>query len=263
MIPLPQTVFLNSIDCFLLIFCRMTGLFVIAPIFGRRNLPVYAKIGFSFLLALILTQTINIQDLQYNDNLWMYAVLVAKEFIVGIVIGYVSYMVFTAIMFAGQIIDTQAGFGIVNVIDPMSNIPVPITANFYFILSMLVFLLVNGHHALIKALFDSFKLIPVGEAAFTPNMMNDVLRIMTGTFILGFKIAGPVVGTILVTDIALGVISKTIPQMNVFVVGMPAKVILGMLTIVITIPVFISILDIVINGVNSEMFNIVQSMVVR
>lgn len=257
---LPVGILLNGFDAFILIFVRMTGLFVIAPIFGRRNIPIYFKIGFSFMLALILVNTITVPKLDYSNSIYGYTLLVLKEFLVGITIGYVSYLAFTAIYMAGQIIDMQVGFGMVNVLDPVSNIQVPITSNFYFIMSMLVFLSFNGHHALIRALFDSYNIIPIGTAAFNNNLMNDIIHVFGNIFIIGFKISAPVLAAILITDVALGVVSKSVPQLNFFVIGMPLKIFLGLIVIVITIPMFISMVDVIINGMNSEMYNFIKDM---
>ena len=132
---IPAGLIINGFDMFLLVFVRMTGLFVVAPIFGRKNIPTYFKIGFSFFIALILVNTTAVQVAQYDDNLLSYALLIAKEFIVGLSIGFVAYLVFTAIYIAGEVIDMQIGFGIVNVLDPVSNIQVPVTSNVYFIIS--------------------------------------------------------------------------------------------------------------------------------
>jgi flagellar biosynthetic protein FliR len=257
---IPLGVVFNSIEAFLLIFVRMTGLFVVTPIFGRRNIPVYFKVGFSFLLALILMNTIPAKEIEYGNSIYGYALLVAKEFLTGIVLGYVAYLVFTAVYLAGQIIDMQIGFGVVNVVDPMSNIQVPITSNFYFILSMMVFLMGNGHHALIRALFESYKFIPLGGAVFNNNLLNDILRVFADTFTIGFKICAPIVATTLITDVALGVISRTIPQLNVFIVGMPAKIVFGLAIMLITIPVFLSLTGVLMNEMNTEMANFMKDM---
>lgn len=238
---IPLGIMTGGFDVFLLIFVRMTGLFVIAPIFGRRNVPVYLKIGFSLLMALILVNTITIPRLDYNNNIFQYALFVFREFMVGITIGYVSYLAFTAIYLAGQLIDMQVGFGMVNVLDPVSNIQVPLTSNFYFILSMLVFLGVNGHHLLIKGLFDSFEIVPIGTAVFNQVLMQDIVRMFGNVFIIGFKISAPVVAAILISDVALGIISKSVPQLNVFIVGMPLKIALGLAVILLTIPIFASV----------------------
>lgn len=136
---IPFGILLNSVELFLLIFVRMTGLFVTAPIFGRRNIPVYYKVGFAFITAILASSVIRVDHVINTDNFLIFALYILKEFLVGIVIGFVAYAVFTCIYLAGQIIDMQIGFGMVNVFDPMSNIQIPITANLYFILAMIIF----------------------------------------------------------------------------------------------------------------------------
>ncbi|MCX8130309.1 MAG: flagellar biosynthetic protein FliR [Clostridia bacterium] len=257
---IPVDLFLSGFDSFLLVFVRMTGLFVIAPIFGRRNVPTYLKIGFAFFLAIILVSNVSLQKPSQFDNIYGFLLLVFKEFMVGITLGYISYLIFTAIYIAGQLIDMQVGFGMVNVLDPVSNIQIPITSNFYSIISMLVFLMLNGHHALIKALFDSYEYVPLGGAVFSEALLNDVIRIFSEAFVLGFRISAPILAAILITDIALGVISKTVPQLNVFVVGMPLKIILGLLIMIVTIPAFVAFIEVLVNGMNGEMFNFMKHM---
>ncbi len=257
---IPFDILQSGIEIFLLVFVRMTGLFVIAPIFGRRNVPTYLKIGFAFFLALILVSTTSLNVPDYNATIIGFILIVFKEFMVGIVLGYVSYLIFTAIYIAGQIIDMQIGFGMVNVLDPVSNIQVPVTSNFYFIISMMVFLMFNGHHLLIKALFDSYNHIPLGGALFGSELMNDVMRVFGDVFVIGFKISAPILIAILVTDVALGVISKTVPQFNVFVVGMPLKILIGLIVMIITVPAFVAFIEVLINGMNSEMLNFMKDM---
>jgi flagellar biosynthetic protein FliR len=251
---------LNSIDIFLLVLTRMTGLFVVAPIFGKRNIPAYFKVALAFFMAIILVNTQNPGLTEKYSNLWGFGFLIAKELLVGITIGYVSYIIFTSIYVAGQLIDMQIGFGMVNVLDPLSNIQIPVTANFYYIISMMLFLLGNGHHILINALFDSFKIVPLGTAVFSDALMSDVLRIFGSIFSIGFRISAPVLATILVTDIALGIMAKAVPQLNVFVVGMPMKIIIGLLVMVLTFTTFVAIIEGLTGDVAKEMLRFLNDM---
>ena len=257
-LPIPAGVFLNGIDAFLLIFIRMTGLFVVAPIFGRRNIPAYLKIGFSFFSALILINTIILPPPDYYGGILNFASLAIKEFMVGITIGFVAYLAFTAIYIAGEIIDMQIGFGIVNVIDPVSNIQVPITSNLYFIISMIVFLAVNGHHVLIKALFDSYTTIPLGGAVFDARIADGLIKAFGSIFFIGFKIAAPIIAAILITDVTLGTVSKMVPQLNVFVIGMPLKIFIGIVIVMLTIPMFILILESIFKVMDNSMLNFIK-----
>lgn len=257
---IPLNTFMNGIEVFILVFIRMSGLFIIAPIFGRRNIPAYYKIGFSALLALILVNTITVPVNDDYSNIYGYTFLVVKEFVVGLTIGFAAYIVFSGIYIAGQLIDMQIGFGMVNVLDPLSNIQVSVTTNFYFIISMLIFLSVNGHHLLIQALFDSYKWIPLGGAVYNNNLLNDIIKVTGNMFLIGFKIAAPVVAAILVSDLALGIISRTVPQLNVFVVGMPLKIVLGIAVIIITIPAFAGFIHTLVREMDQGTLNFIKDM---
>jgi flagellar biosynthetic protein FliR len=252
--------FILNLNVFFLVLVRVTGLFVVAPIFGRRNIPTYYKVGFSFFIALIMMNTISVGALENFTNVWEFAPLVLKEFIVGVALGYVGYIVFSSIYIAGQIIDMKIGFGVVNVVDPQSNIQVPITANFYTTITMLIFLMSGGHHLIIRALHQSYNMVSIGEASFTTILMEDILRLFGSVFSIGFKIAVPIVAAVFVADIGLGIIAKTVPQLNVFVVGMPLKIAMGFAIIFITIPAFMGIVNLLTRGLDSEMYSFLQSL---
>ncbi len=257
---IPFDMFLNNIELFLLVFVRMTGLFVTAPIFGRRNMPVYFKVGFAFTAALLMANVIKVDHIIDTENFMVYALYIIKEFLVGLIIGYIAYAVFTSIYIAGQIIDMQIGFGMVNVMDPLSNIQVPITANLYFILAMIIFLVTNGHHMLIKALYQSFTIVPLGSAVIGPGMMDSVIEVFQEMFSVGFKIAAPIVAAVIITDVVLGIISKTIPQMNVFILGMPLKILIGIIIIMLTIPAFIYVVAMLTDNMNIDIFKFIRAM---
>lgn len=221
----------------------MTGLFVIAPIFGRNNIPRYFKVGFSFFTALILASTTGMENIEVQETILAYALLIIREFLVGLSIGFIAYISYNAIYIAGEIVDMHIGFGMVNVLDPVSNIQVPVTSNIYFIISMLLFLLINGHHMLIKALFDSFTTLPVGTAVFDAGLADGLMEVFSAIFSTGFKIAAPVIAATFMCEIALGTISRMVPQLNIFIVGMPLKIVIGLVVLLITIPIFVDVME--------------------
>lgn len=251
---IPLNFLLDMWDVFLLIFIRITGLFVVAPVFGRQNLPAYYKIGFSFIMAIILSYTIKNPSLGSYTSILSYILLVAKEFIIGLTLGYISYFILTSIYLAGQMIDLHIGFGMVSVFDPETNIQIPVTANFYFILTMLVFLAIDGHHLIIYTLTESFEILPIGSRlAIEQPLMDFVLKLFGSVFAISFKIAAPVTAAVLIADLALGVIAKAVPQVNVFIVGLPLKIILGLGIILITLTAFRGIIHVLMGGMGEEM----------
>lgn len=221
----------------------MTGLFVIAPIFGRNNIPRYFKVGFSFFTALILASTTGMENIEVQETILANALLIIREFLVGLSIGFIAYISYNAIYIAGEIVDMHIGFGMVNVLDPVSNIQVPVTSNIYFIISMLLFLLINGHHMLIKALFDSFTTLPVGTAVFDAGLADGLMEVFSAIFSTGFKIAAPVIAATFMCEIALGTISRMVPQLNIFIVGMPLKIVIGLVVLLFTIPIFVDVME--------------------
>jgi flagellar biosynthetic protein FliR len=225
----------ENFDAILLVLIRMSGLFILSPVFGRQNMPALFKVGFAFFLTLIyITATENLA-VDYQESMVLYVIYVIKELAIGIVMGYVTYIVMSGIYLAGQIIDNQIGFGYANVLDPITNIQVPLTSNFYYTYIILIFLLINGHHMIIRALFYSYKVIPLGQLTFSSDVIQELGSLMAEMFGIALRISAPIIAAVFIADVVLGVLSKTIPEMNVFVLGMPIKVMLGLIIITITI----------------------------
>lgn len=254
MTTLPLDSIFNLWTIFLLVLVRITGMFFMSPIFGRGNLPSYFKIGFSFMFSIIVAQSIPVVDLSVYTTLASYVFLIGKELLIGIMLGFISYLVFSSIYIAGQMIDMRIGFGMVSVFDPLSNIQIPITADFYAIIATLMMLVTDSHHLLIRAMVESFTLLPIGEAQFSGVLLKQVVDLFTQVFLLGFKIAAPVTAVILITDLSLGIISKSMPQLNVFMLGMPIKIILGLSVILITLTAFRGVVNVIIQGTYEEIY---------
>lgn len=225
-----------SVSVFIIIIFRITGIFVAAPFFSHSRIPIMVKIGFSILIAAILAPgLIPAASLNIN-NYSQLAFYGASEFIIGIIIGFVGFIYFTTLYLAGTIIDTQIGFGMVNVMDPQTNSQVPIIGSFYNIMFILIFIAVNGHHFFIRILIHSYRLLPIGRGiAFNEDLISHITLIMTEIFIFAVKLGAPVLATILIANVLLGILARTMPQMNVFIVGMPLKIGVGLMTTLITL----------------------------
>lgn len=240
----------SQYQLFLLVLVRTSGIFIFSPFFSSQNVPNIMKIGLSFSVSLIITSTLSIAT-DFSNEILM--ILILKELMVGIIIGFIAYAFFSAFYVMGQIVDMKIGFGMANVIDPQNKIQVPLMGNFYYILSFLLLMSINGHHLIISALVDSYNFLPIGGFKYTGDTMNLLVNSLSKSFEIGFKLSTPIVAIIFLTDIVLGIISKTIPQMNVFVVGMPLKVLIGLLIILISMPIFFtainSIFDLIINDI--------------
>lgn len=249
---------LAKYEIFLLILIRTSGIFVVSPFFSSQNIPNILKAGFSFMLSILLTLSL---DIEPNIVETTFVVLVVKELMVGLIIGFISYAFFSTFYVMGQIIDMKIGFGMVNVIDPQHRVQVPLMGNFYYILAFLLFLTINGHHVVINGLIDSYKFISIGGFTFKLDTGFYLVDILSKSFITGFKLSAPIVGTIFLTDLLLGIMARTIPQMNVFVVGLPLKILIGLIIIGLSIPVFYSITTGLFNNTVEEIYNFLNSFV--
>lgn len=227
-----ESINLQALPGFLLVLIRVTSFFVTLPIFSYRNVPTRHKVAFSFFLALIMYFTIPIPEITVNAE---YFLLMLKEAAVGIAVGLLAYIVIGAIQIAGGFIDFQMGFAIANVIDPQTGAQSPLIGQYLYMITMLFILAVNGHHLMIDGVFYSYDFIPIdhflplqdeGWIAFVIDAFNQM-------FVIAFLMAIPVVGCLFLVDVALGIIARTVPQLNVFVVGLPLKIFIGLSVLVI------------------------------
>lgn len=229
----------DRVPVFLLILLRISGFIVISPIFGRRNIPAALKFGFALLLTYALILTVPYEENSYlTINLFGYGLKCMNETLLGAAIGYVNFLFFSAVLIAGEWIDTNTGFGMVNIFDPYINTQMPLMGNFLNMLLILVFFAVDGHHWLIRMLNATFINIPPGDAVLNTSLGLTMVNFFVSAFLLGAKIAMPVIAVALISEAALAIIMRTVPQMNVFVVGIPLKVMLGLFILMLTLPLY-------------------------
>lgn len=236
------TALLQETDKILILLARFSGL-MLAPIFSAKNIPLIWKTSLTLFLTYFgwsmgLANNYQAPDLGLN----LFLVLIS-EFLIGLMLSLVTLFIFAAIQLAGHEMDFQMGFGIVQVMDPLSGTQVPVIGNFYYILAMLIFLQIDGHHLFIKALVSSYQHIPIGGFAVRGGVAQQLVLFFGELFATGLKLSLPLVGTLIVVDVILGIVSRTVPQMNIFMVGMPAKIIIGFGVLFVTLPLFIHLLN--------------------
>lgn len=252
------TLLQNQLGFFLLIFARLSGIFTSAPIFGARNVPLLVKAGLSLMISYILLPLLFQSQLTIPDALLPYAAVAIGEFLIGLIMGFACSFIFYGIQTAGTLLDTQIGFGMVNVIDPQFGQQVPLIGNFKYILAILVFLTTNSHHLFLAAIVYSFKSIPITQAVFSPVLTDIIVDMVIAVFIVALKISLPVLISLLLTDVALGILARTMPQMNIFVVGMPGKIIVGIFVLSLALPVYIAFLEVVFSEGFHNMYRLLE-----
>lgn len=234
---------IRQIDLFLLVLGRVIGVFVIAPVFGGQRIPGAVRVGFTVMVAGLVTMVFPVKVSIPRDMIY-YTLGLITEFLIGFMIGFAMYLVFVAVQVAGQLIDMQMGFSIVNVLDPQSGVQIPLIGNFQYLMALLILLSLNGHHLILAALVKSYDFIPLLGGHLVGPVTETLLRMFSGLFVTAIKIAAPVVGSLLVTDVALGIIARTVPQMNVFIVGMPAKIAIGLVILILILSLYVWLLGV-------------------
>lgn len=252
----------NQWQLFLLVLTRVSGIFIIAPFFGNRNISVKIRVYAAFFISLILFPAVSHSSVSIAlpELLFPYAYLVFSELFIGWIIGLVAMIVFSAVQMSGQILDMQIGFGMVNVLDPTSGQQMPIVGIFNYNLAVIVFLITNGHHLLLTGLYESFQLIPITGLAVSTQIVSLIIDLVSGAFGVALKISLPVVIAILLSDVALGILARTMPQMNIFIVGLPAKIMVGIFVLMIGLPFYIMFLEVIFNGMLGNIYAAFRAM---
>jgi flagellar biosynthetic protein FliR len=246
----------------LLIFCRITAFFVVAPLFSSRTVPVKFKVGVAFFMTLMTFSTLGMEEPIPIDS--TYFVSIFREILVGLVLGYLAFLFFTAVQVAGSFIDFQIGFALANVIDPMTGAQAPIFGNFKYYLAILIFLSINAHHFLIQGIMRSYDFVPLyGEffTRFESGSISDFLvQSFAHMFLAAFQIAAPFIVVIFMLDLILGFMAKTTPQLNIFVVGIPLKILVGFVVFLFTSGGLIYLFQDLFEDMFNAMYELMQLM---
>lgn len=229
---------LDQFHVFLLILLRVSALLVVAPIFGHRLLLARAKIGLAAMISLLVFPLVADRAPAVPPGLLAYGVMMVREIAMGLVLGFAVLLLFIGVQFAGQLAGLQMGFGIINVIDPQSESEVSVIGQFLNILAILTVLVTDGHHLILRGLFASFDVVPLGGAFLRPPLMEKLIALSAQVFVVAVKISAPILITLLLISVALGILSRTVPQMNVFMVGFPVQVAAGLLVLLVSMPLF-------------------------
>ena len=227
---------LANYSTFLFVLVRTGSILFTAPIFGAMNVPMQVKFGLTLLLAILLTPLTPAVALPAA----MTGVIIslAGEVLIGASIGLAVKFIFTGIEYAGQVASFQMGIGMASAYDPINSAQITVLGKFLSILTLLIFLTVNGHLMVILALKKSFDVIPAYGFTLSGELMEGLIIFSKEIFILGLKFAAPVLAILIFVHIAMGIMARTVPQLNMFAVGFAVTISVGFVMILISLPVF-------------------------
>ena len=224
-----------------LIFLRITSFFIITNVFFPKGTPITLKAIFSLIFSFALLGGINYSNIEGITSNYYLIIYMFFEVTNGLILGLISNIAFGVLLMAGSLIDVHIGLSMLNTIDPNSETSTTITGNLLHYVALVIFFIINGHHMLIKSLIESFILLPIGKGLFYGDTMMTMIEIIANYFVIGLKIAIPIVLIILLADVCMGLISRAVPQINVMILGMPVKMLIGIIAISVSLPIIIKI----------------------
>lgn len=242
-------IFQGQLAAFLLVLTRTSGIFFISPFFGSLIIPMQFRAVAAIVVAVLVFPIItNETVVTAPSNIWLFAATVMQELFVGWLIGFIAFVVMTAINMAGKMMDLQVGFAVAQVMDPTIAQQSPLIGAFMYNLAVIYFLVTNGHHMILTALVESFRAIPLDHMVWNQALSDFMIDITAGLFITGMKIAMPVTFAILITNVGMGILARTMPQMNIFVIGIPMHLMIGMFMLAMLMPFYVLFLDVMFSG---------------
>lgn len=252
---------LANLEFFLLILVRITTFIYIAPFYGMRGVPNQVKIGLGIFTSMLVYQMALPKDLIVYQSVWGYAIIVMKEALTGLLIGFSTSICTSIIGFSGRIIDMETGLSMSNLMDPTTKEMSSITGVFYQYVIMLILIISGMYRYILTALIETFTLIPVNGAVFqTDRLLVAMVGFMRDYIMIGFRICLPVFAVMLLLNAVLGILAKVSPQMNMFAVGMQLKVLVGLCILFFTAGMIPGISNFIFTEMKKMMVSFVQTM---
>lgn len=207
---------------------------MLAPVFGARGVPMMVRVGLAASLSVIIYPMIHALNPSIPTDLLQFIAVVIKEVLVGLVIGFVIYTITAILQGAGQLIDFQMGFTMGASIDPVYGIQSPMMGNFKMVLATMLLLATNSHHYLIAAMVKSYAYIPINPSNL-PSDYHFYVSLITNIFSLSIQLAMPVFGALLVSDVGVGLLARSVPQLNIFAIIFQVKIAIGFVILFLAI----------------------------
>lgn len=232
----------EQVGTFLFVFLRMSAMIALLPIFGDRPVLLRVRAGLSLVVSFLIfpfVETANAQVL--TGSVVSLIVSMGGEVLIGIILGFAVRCVFSGIQYAGEVAGLQMGFFIANVLDPVESRQVSVIAEIQYMMALVIFLVVDGHHALFQAVNESFRVLPLGGLHITGPLVQTIFEWTRGVFVIALKIGAPIMAALIFTNVALGIVARTVPQINVFIVGFPLQIAVGFLFLGLSVPLFVAL----------------------
>lgn len=245
---------------FLFVFVRITAVLTTAPLFSNKAFPILAKLGLSLILSYLIFVFMSKDYIHLEISIWFIVINVIKEIITGALIGFSVNLVFYAISFAGTLIGFDIGLGMAQIFNPSEEISNNVLGEYLYILAILVLIIINGHHYIIRAITYSFTIIPLGHYTINERVYEFIIKMGASVFVLAVKIASPILVSFFLIHLAEGILARIIPQMQVFFVTYPLKIALGLGLLIVSIPLYLYMIKNLLSSYEDKLYQLIQLM---
>ena len=225
-----------QVQALLLVFLRVTAIVMSLPIFSGNNVPNMFKAGLVLAVTLVLYPVVDMAVLPEMDSWVLLTIGIVSEVLMGLGIGLAIRLIMAGIQMAGQVSGFQMGLAIANIMDPATSMQTPILAQAFNLMAMLIFLAIDAHHWFFHAMVESFTIIPPFQFGLSSSIVGYLVDLGGKMFIIALKIGAPVIVALILTSVSFGLMARTVPQMNIFIVAMPLKIVVGLLFVVFSLP---------------------------
>lgn len=243
-----------------LIFLRISSAFVSAPFFGNKIIPVVVKLFISLVVSYIIFLSVNHSAIKEVPTGWLLFIYSFKEVITGLIIGFTLQFVFFAVSYAGTLIGFEVGLNMAEVFNPSEEVSSNVIGELLYYSAIMIFILINGHHYLIRALQQSFNVIGIGIFSYQEPLYQTLIRLAGSVFVIAVKIATPILISFFLINIAEGIISRMIPNMQVFFVTQPLKVGLGLFILGLISPIYIYMIKNLLRDYENQLYMLINLM---
>ncbi len=253
-----QIVPIQQFQIFLLCLARVAALVTPIPVFAGTQSSTQIKIGLVVATTLLLFPSMAPYAPKGALPLIQFGLLIINEVLLGVIIGLVAQLIFSAVSFGGTLIGYQMGFSAANIFDPQTTQQLSLMSQFINILTLLAFLSLDIHHFFFKAIVESYAILPPGYLNFSQGAVGELMRLASQMFVLGVKFSAPVLALLLIANLVLGILARVFPQLNVFMLSFPLNIGIAFLVIGLTLNTTFSILRREFDTMGENIFNLLQ-----
>ncbi len=251
---------INLLPLFTIVLFRTASILFFSPIYNQTNLPLIIKIGLALVIAIAIFPTINSTQLVLPDNLPNFIFIIFKEVAVGFLIGYSATLAFGAFVMAGELISTEMGLAMAELVDPLFGDRISPISQILQIVGLILFFAMNGHHWLINALVLSYKTVPITGFIESGVSISKMIQLFSGLLVSAIKIAAPIMIILGLVVVVSGFLARSTPEINIFLIIFPTKILVGVLILAVTFPFITRSIEYLLNLFRKDMFSLVGGM---